>query len=173
MVKVAIVSSSFPPLSSGGISSAHFGLLTRLRKQEGYQVKGFSFLDDKKDESDIDCSIIRSGTPKILKFVIAKSKKVLTSLIFRDGISYQFHDILMSFFGSLIASFKIRKFNPDVVIVSDHGCPMLPMKYLVKSKFIWASHHNPARFLDNPLINVHSKLDARFAIALENLCISD
>lgn len=171
MVKIAIISSSFPPLSSGGISSAQFGLLTRLRRDKRYCVKGFSFLDNKRSESDREYDIVRSGTPVIIKKLILHSRRIISSLFFRDGFSYQFHDVLMSFWGAFIASLKVRKFNPDIVIISDHGCPMLPMKYLVNSKFIWTSHHNPTRFLNNPLIITHSHIDAKLALKIENKCI--
>jgi glycosyltransferase involved in cell wall biosynthesis len=63
---------------------------------------------------------------------------------------------------------KIRDYRPDVLVLSDHGCPGLLIGKPMNCKTILVSHHNPARFLNNPLWRLHSELDSRLTIKCEN-----
>ena len=81
MLKVAVVSSSFPPLSAGGVSSAQYGFLRLIKKQKNIQVYGFSFLDNYKLEGVENENIIRSGTPLILKKIISFLQLKATKLM--------------------------------------------------------------------------------------------
>jgi len=169
-LKIAIVSSSFPPLSSGGVSSAQYGLLQILKKQADLDVKAFSFSDIRAVDSDSNEGIIRSGTPRLIKKLITFSCSMFFKLKDRGTIAYQTSDILSNAVGSLLAAVKIRKFKPDIVIVSDHGAPMFFIQPFVKAKYIWVAHHNPKRFVNNPLLGNCSIPDAQFATDIEKLC---
>jgi len=169
-LKIAIVSSSFPPLSSGGVSSAQYGLLHILKKQADLDVKAFSFSDISAADSDSTEGIIRSGTPWLIKKLIILSCSIFFKLKDRGTVAYQTSDIFSNAVGSLLTAFKIRKFKPDIVIVSDHGAPMFFIQPFVKAKYIWVAHHNPMRFVNNPLFGNCSIPDAQFATDIEKLC---
>lgn len=166
-VRIAIVSSSFPPFSSGGVSSAHYSMLRVLEKEPNFEVKGFTFLDLKKSPDDNE-NIIRSGSPKWFAWVIRRLLHLFFKVKERGTNSYQLADILVSSIGSLKAGVKLRSFKPDIVIVPDHGAPLLFMLPFLNAKFVWVAHHNPLRFLHNPLIGNMSKLDAYLAVKLES-----
>ena len=174
-IKIAIVSSSFPPFSHGGVSSSHYNLLLYMKKKSNFIVSGFSFYDfNNYHENDKILNIKRSGTPllfnKIFRMIIYLYYK-----IFDNGkASYQTADILSNFIGSIITGFKILRFKPDVIIVPDHGAPMFFIKIFNRNaKYIWVSHHNPMRFIKNPLIGSFSEKDAIFATNIEKICIKD
>jgi len=171
MIKIAIVSSSFPPLSAGGVSSAQYGLLLLLRQNKNFEVHGFSFGDATSSLEDTDFGIHRSGTPLWLKRIIKKLLSIVFKLLDKGTKSYQTSDVFCSAIGSIKAAFKIKKFSPDIVIVSDHGAPMFFIMLFVKAKYIWTSHHNPMRFINNPLLEKMSVKDAKFATSIEKKCI--
>ncbi|MCL5409255.1 MAG: glycosyltransferase family 4 protein [Patescibacteria group bacterium] len=167
--KIAIISSSFPPLSSGGISSANFYLYLALKKI-GYQVKVFTYADTKTQNRESD--IIRCGTPEIL----AKIIYILTELFFKiqhyQQSSYQVADITSSIIGVLHIRNKIERFSPDILIIPDHDCPALCLPKISGSKYILVSHHNPMRFVNNPLLNLHNLTDAKLASSIENYSLN-
>lgn len=170
MIKVAVVSSSFPPLSAGGVSSAQYGLLQVLKKQADLDVKAFSFSDVGVADSDSSQGIIRSGTPRWIRRLVVLGCSIFFKIKRRGTIAYQTSNIFSSAVGSVLAAFKIRKFRPDIVIISDHGAPMFFIRPLVKAKYIWVAHHNPMRFVNNPLLGNYSLPDAKFATDIEKRC---
>lgn len=163
--KIAIISSSFPPLGAGGISSAHYNLYKAL-KDIGFIVKVFTFSDNRassKQEEDV----VRYGTPPVIVKVIRLLNNLFFKITDRYKIAYQFSDILQSALGSIRINFSLSRFRPDVLVLPDHGCPGF---FIKKGRYytILISHHNPARFLNNPLFGIHSEKDARMAIQTEN-----
>jgi glycosyltransferase involved in cell wall biosynthesis len=59
----------------------------------------------------------------------------------------------------------ITNFDPDVIILSDHGAPGLGLKK-GRAKIVLVSHHNPARFVGR-YFEQFSTLDVKWAIGLE------
>ncbi|MDX2470842.1 MAG: glycosyltransferase family 4 protein [SAR324 cluster bacterium] len=166
-IKIAVVSSSFPPLSKGGISSAQYGLLLFLQKNEKFIVRGFSFCD-KINATEKDIS--RSSTPSWIKKIVRRCFIILFKILDPGTLSYQSADIFESFWGSIKAAFKIKFFRPDIIFISDHGAPMFFISPLVKAKFVYSAHHNPMRFTGNPLLGNMSEKDAKFATSIEKIC---
>jgi len=82
--------------------------------------------------------------------------------------SYQFKGVILSQIGSLRLSTALKKIKPDVIIVSDHGSPLLSIRKPKKSKIILISHHNPIRFINEPLLGDFSTKDAILASKLEH-----
>ncbi len=170
MTKVAIVSSSFPPLSSCGVSSAQYGMFKVLQKHTEFDVKGFTFNDSVQLDYNEE-KIIRSGTPNWIKKYISILFILLYKIIDRGKITYQTSNIFICAIGSLHCAFKLRKYKPDIIIISDHGAPMYFIYHFVKADYIWVAHHNPMRFVNNPLLGNMSLKDAMFATKIDNYCI--
>ena len=167
-LKIAILAPHFPPSGSGGVMSAHFNLYQRLSAQ-GFNVKVFTFLDSEKMKiRDPDPNVFRSGAPNVIRTFIKAATYFVFRLIEKCEVAYQVSDIFQAAWGSIKANVEIRKFNPDVLILPDQCSPGLYLKTTKHCKTIWISHHNPARFLGNPLLKFHSKKDADLAIKIEN-----
>lgn len=163
--RIAIVSSSCPPVSTGGVSSAQYNLCRAL-KRKGFNVQMFTF-GDYGVVSD-EPGITRVGlTPRIGNII-----EILCKLYFRIvdpfRLAYSFVEVVYFALPCLKLSRLINRFQPDVLILSDHGCPGLFITKPDKCRTIWISHHNPARFLNNPLWGLYSEHDSRLTIACEN-----
>jgi hypothetical protein len=74
--RIAIVSSSCPPVGGGGVSSAQYNLYCAL-KRKGYDARIFTFGDYNVASGDQD--IIRTGVPPWFEKLVA----TLTGLYFR------------------------------------------------------------------------------------------
>ncbi len=163
--RVAVVAFSAPPLSSGGVASAHNNLFLALN-ENGFHAKLFTFGDKGRivDSSEI----VRNGSPawwiSTTRFVL----RWLFKLLQPGKRAYQLFDILSSMPGAMKMNYALLDFQPDVAILSDHGAPGLFTSKNGKPKIILVSHHNPARFLENPAPENYSKPDAKMAIGLEN-----
>lgn len=166
--KVAILSSSFPPNMKGGISSAHYNLFEGLQKS-GVSVKVFTF-DEWEYRKFSNYLVVRTGTPEKIKKIINGVYFLLNKIFPRLGKKYNWHslDILLCLCGSYLMNIEIEKFKPDIIIMGDHGCPGYFLKKKKNQKYVWISHHNPARFIDVPFILKSYKDDVRFAIKFEN-----
>jgi glycosyltransferase involved in cell wall biosynthesis len=165
--RIAIISHSFPPYGGGGITSLHANLYNAL-KSKGFRVRIFTFGDHGLRQSG-EVDVIRHGSPK----AIIRMLRILNRLYFRiserSTFAYQVLDILESALGSLLINRPLKAFAPDVVILPDHNAPGLFLRKKTKGvSWILVSHHNPKRFLNNPLIGVHSHKDAAVAVRLEN-----
>ena len=165
--KIALISSSWPPYGQGGITAAHFNL-AQILKRNNCQVKAFTFGDEITLDTD---EVFRSGpNKKIIRFL-----SLILAVLFRikgsHGLQYQLLDFLSSY-----AAFKfnrqLKKYSPDVVIFPDHGIPAFFVKKNPKTIFMLISHHNPARFLNNPHIEKHSELDTKWTLYFENLALN-
>lgn len=163
--KIAIVSSSCPPVSAGGVAGSHYNLYRALT-QKGFQVRIYTFRDYKVVLNEKD--VTRVGMPPR----VAKVLRRLIGLYFRivdpARIAYDFADVAISAWPCMILSSAIRAYQPDVLILPDHGCPGLFIAKPKGCRTILISHHNPVRFLNNPLWGLHSERDARLAVTCEN-----
>lgn len=173
--KIAILSDTFPPLNSGGIANAHYNLYKKL-KENGYTVKVFTYLDKKEHIQKISKveNISRFGASNnsyrlisILLFFYYKLRRVIFGKKMGSKLSYQFNIVALSNIGSWKINKKLKLFNPDFVIIPDFGAPAFLIKKIEKAQYIYISHHNPMRFLGNPLIGEHSESDARLATWFE------
>lgn len=160
--KVAVVAYSAPPYSAGGVASAHFNLF-RLLQQAGLDARLFTFGENSREDSP---DMIRRGTPRWLENLLQKLLGLIFAVLQPGKGAYQTADILKSFIGARRMSREISRFSPDLIILSDHGAPGLPLDKPEGSKIVLVSHHNPARFLSVPSTN-YSKLDVRLALYLE------
>jgi len=165
-LRVAVISSSAPPLSSGGISSAHY-YLYRTLKEAGFNVALLTFLDNKKKGVFFEKDIKRFGTPKLFLRII-NFAFIFINRFFLGSNSYQLKDVIVSQIGSFRVSLALKKIKPDVIIVPDHGCPLFSIHKPKKSKIILMSHHNPIRFINDPLIGSFSTKDAILASKMEH-----
>lgn len=165
--KVAVVAYSAPPYSSGGVASAHFNLF-RLLQRAGRNARLFTFGETGREDS---ADIIRRGTPIGLSKVVRKITALFFGLAQPGKIAYQLADILKSAIGARRMSSEITKFDPSVIVLSDHGAPGWMLKKPKKTKIILVSHHNPARFLSISGTS-YSKLDTRLALRLEQKVLS-
>ncbi|MFH1049572.1 MAG: glycosyltransferase family 4 protein [bacterium] len=166
-IKIAIITSSYPPYS-GGVSSAHANLYHSF-KDAGYNVK--LFVLDKNIAKINNPDIIFKSYPKYLTLIV-HYLILLYYWITDIKISYsQTADIVRY----AIPSFRIRKplkeFKPDYVIFPDHGAPGLYIKKILDCKFIWISHHNPSRFANIADGIPYSKKDISTAMKLENTAL--
>lgn len=173
--KVAIISNSCPPLGGAGIGSAHYNLFTTLI-EKGYVVNIYTYADSLSDiaKTKKNQQIHRFGISKILQtainlFVMLNYK--FDRWILRKkritGYAYQFPIVLNSILSSWKINKLLRKFNPDIVILPDMGAPGYSIKKIKNCVYIHISHHNPVRFINNPLIGLHDVEDAFKAISYE------
>ncbi|UCF30162.1 MAG: glycosyltransferase family 4 protein [bacterium] len=161
-MRIAVISSTFPPQGSGGITSAHYNLFRGLTKR-GYVVRAFTFQDEVKERGP---HVTRYGAGRLTKMVIYYLLRIYFRLRGCRSEAYQLYDILQSFAATRISR-DLEKFRPEVVIIPDHGAPALYLKKPEGSRFVWMSHHNPARFLDQTSIPEHCAHDASLALRLE------
>jgi glycosyltransferase involved in cell wall biosynthesis len=166
--RVAIVSSSCPPAGSGGVSSAQYNLYRAL-KQNGYDAKIFTFNDH--DVSLVEEDITRLGVPKWFERCVDQATRLYFRLVEPGKLAYHVSEILSFAWPCARLRSRIRAFRPEVLVLSDHGCPGLMIGRPRRCRTILVSHHNPARFLGNPLWTLHSERDSRIAIRLENLVL--
>ncbi|RPH82020.1 MAG: glycosyltransferase [Nitrospiraceae bacterium] len=163
--KIAIVSSSCPPISAGGVASSHYHLYRALKKK-GFHARLFTFEDYKValNEKDVTRVGMSPGLVKGLRRMIGWYFRIIDP----SRITYHFADVAVSAWPCMILNSAIKNFHPDVLILPDHGCPGLFIAKLKGCRTILISHHNPVRFLNNPLWGLHSELDARLTVACEN-----
>lgn len=173
-LKIAIVSSSTPPLLTGGISSAHWNLYLAL-KQAGYCVKVFTYNDNGcKGQSDGD--VVRHGASKLwlrLTGIINRLYlALLQALSGPSGESYQFVYVLSSLEGALRISRSLKIFQPDLLFIPDNGSPGFFISAPEGCKTVFISHHNYLRIRENPLVGHFSSFDARLAMFFEHKTMS-
>ena len=177
MKRVAIISTTFPPLSGGGgVASAHYNLYRQLRNQ-GYEVKVFTFNDDGK-ASDSKASL----TDDVVRFGLSRSEikklnrfnyicRKIDQWILRKPADNQLnfqHYILQR---ANIAAKKINKlfieYNPQIVFLPSNGVPISSLVKLPNARYFLICHHNPMQYIGNPLMDEHSLIDAQKAIDVE------
>ncbi len=168
-LKIAIVAASAPPHSSGGVASAHYNLFCAL-KDKGLSVKLFTFFDNGILENR-GGSIVRRGASARLVKAIYWLAQLPFRIIQPGKLAYQSAVIFRSSIGAFKMGRAVVQFDPDIVILSDHGAPGLFVQKRAGQRFVLISHHNPARFAKEPLLGDYSALDARLAIKLEEIVL--
>jgi glycosyltransferase involved in cell wall biosynthesis len=163
--RIAIVSSSCPPAGAGGVSSAHYNLYRAL-KRKGYDARIFTFGDYyvASDEQDI----IRAGVPPWFEKLVATLARLYFRFVDPGRVAYHVSEVVSAAWPCLRLRRMIRDFRPDVLVLSDHGCPGLVIGKPKNCRTLLVSHHNPSRFLNNPLWRLHSERDSRLTIRCEN-----
>lgn len=168
--KIAILSSSFPPVSYGGICASNYNLYNMLKRT--YFAKVYTYFDSTNHHNEDDDNIHRFMLP----FIITKSIQYIILAFFRftgiKGEVYQFSNALCSALAGLKVYYELRKFAPDIVIVPDHGPVSAFWPALPNAKIIYVSHHNTMRFHKEPLLGEHSEKDALMGRYLEQCAIS-
>ncbi|MBI5164738.1 MAG: glycosyltransferase family 4 protein [Magnetospirillum sp.] len=162
--RVAVVADRFPPAWGGGIASAHYHLV-RLLAAAGFTVKAFTFFD--WNEAD-DRDVVRRTTPRrairVVKRLCGSAFRVLEP----GTAAYQTQDILMRAWGAIRLNRAIAAFQPDVLVLPDHGAPGLWIATPPGCRRVMIAHHNPSRFVDLPTVERFSRCDIRVAMALED-----
>lgn len=166
-LRIAVLAASFPPTKGGGVASAHYQLAKLFRKT-GAEVRLYSFLDD-----GVSSALnVRRDAPDYWKHVTRKICTGLFRLLDPSGRAYQTADILECWPGALKLRRELIAFDPQEIILPDHGCPGLALGAMpAKARVSLAAHHNPMRFVGQFGLNPHSRLDARLAVALENIAL--
>lgn len=165
-MKIAIISHSFPPQGGGGITAANWHLFNALRATDA-EVRVFTVGDSGPYREDPEGHVVRSGVPRVVAWLLRKSFRVLFRILDRGKLAYQTLDIALGVLGALRVAPAVRRWGPDVIISPDQGLPALGLRK-GDAVLVLGTHHNPMRFLNNPLIGEHSERDARWALALEN-----
>lgn len=163
-VKIAIVSPSAPPLAVGGITSAHYNLFNSL-KDHGCTVKLFTF-QDHRSVCLVDNDIIRGGTPNCIARLAALASSFLFRLLSGPRMACEIMNIVQSALGVLQINIPLRRFRPDVLIIPDQCAPGFFIFKPPYCRIVLISHHNAARFLQDPFCR--SEHDVLMALHIEN-----
>lgn len=163
-LRIAILCESFPPDPCGGIGTSCFNLFSGL-KSKGYAVKVFTIANGSSTTDTAD--IYRTGFPHIIKVLLPLVVAGWIKLQERGGLKYQFADTLLGVLYGLKLNHAIKKYSPDIIVVPDKGMSNLFIKPPKHCKVVFVSHHNPMRFVDNPLIGKHSLIDAKLAVMVQ------
>lgn len=164
--KIAIIAASAPPYGAGGVASAHYNLWRALVKR-GYAARLFTFYDNGLPQEKSNGILRHGAAPQWVKrlFVLINSPM---RLLQPGKLVYHVAEILRNAPGSMRMARSIKVFDPDVVVLSDHGAPGLWLHKKPGQRFILVSHHNPARISVESGLGNFSELDTRLAIGLEN-----
>lgn len=174
-MKIAIVTETFPPIGVSGVASAHYNLF-RLFKENDFNVKVFTFNDDTNniksfsEDPDVFHYGISAKRRHQIRVIISKMYKYQRKIFYKTDTylpAYQFIDIIISNLGSRKINKDLKLFNPDVVILPDHGVPGFSIRKIKGALYMHISHHNPIRFINNPFWGYLSEYDARLAVKVE------
>lgn len=163
--KIAILSAGAPPEMSGGVSAAQHALWKALRGR-GADARLFTF-NSRPVAGAHDDNILHHCEPKLVRWLIDRLSYPALRLIGARGMLHQVPYILHAALGAARANRSIKRFGPDTIILSDHGAPGLFIDRPAQGRVLLVSHHNPARFLGNPLFGPVSERDVKLAVALE------
>ena len=168
MKRIAILSPGFPPTGGGGVAAAHFNLYKAL-KNLGHDVHVFTFSDDVSAPTPPGEVVTRSrGLPRWLTTVIYKVFEIIVLRPKPRKLTLiQCRDVLRGTTGGWFTFRKIRRFRPEILIVSDHGAPSALFSRIPGCTVIFVSHHNAARFRNEPLIGNFSLRDSEYATRAE------
>ena len=115
--KVAIVSSSCPPVSAGGVASSHYHLYRTLT-QKGFHVRLYTFEDYKVALAEKD--VTRVGMSPGLVSTLRRLIGWYFRIVDPSRITYHFADVAVSAWPCMMLNSAIRDFQPDVLILPDH-----------------------------------------------------
>lgn len=151
------------------MSSAHFNLY-RLLKVLGYEVHLVTYRDKVKTQDDKD--IVRFGSNHFYDYMINTVLYVYLKLLGSKKMAYQLADILTSAPGAIKAGRYLKSWQPTHVIIPDRSGPGLFIGKHGWQLFL-VSHHNPARFVGNPLIGDFCPIDVQKAVSLEQYVLNE
>lgn len=148
--RIAILSDQFPPAWGGGVASVH-GHLYAWLKEGGADVRGFAYYDETTPEQ-----AAAAGYSDITRAVLEKKRirliKRLNSAFFRlvdpGTLAYQTQDVALRALGARRLTQALAEYGPDIIVLPDHGSPLLGLKRPKGAKILLFMHHNPSRFLD-------------------------
>ncbi|HTL33074.1 MAG TPA: glycosyltransferase family 4 protein, partial [Kofleriaceae bacterium] len=142
-MKIAVVAGSAPPLSQGGVATAHYNLFRFLRAS-GYDAKLFTHEDIGTAGEEDD--IVRAG-PNRTATIVARRAVGLGFRALEPGTNpYHVADILYSLTSARVLRRNVAAYDPDVLIVPDRGVPLTWLSPSERCRVIQIEHHNPARF---------------------------
>jgi glycosyltransferase involved in cell wall biosynthesis len=168
--RIAVVAESAPPAPGGGIASSHHHLAQLLTKA-GHDVHVFTYMHQGLCATSLD-HVTRLAAPRVIERLLFSAGQTVFRLLDHGRTAYQTPDILSALPGALRLSRPIQNFGPDLVILPDQGAPGLAIDLPKQARVVLVAHHNPSRFLDNPLLGQHSALDAKLAIRLEQFAVN-
>jgi len=180
MVKIAIITETFPPQGASGVSTAHFNLF-RLLKENQFKVKVFTFNDNPEYYNSIpaDPDVYHFGISLKLRHriraLVEKAYKYQRKLFYKTDTyltAYQVIDIIIANRGSRKINKELKKFNPAFVVIPDHGVPGYAIKKINGACYVHVSHHNPIRFINNAFFGYQSEYDARIALRIEKQALT-
>lgn len=165
-MRIAILSSGFPPTGGGGVAAAHFNLYNALRGL-GHDARVFTFGDDVSAPVPPGGGVVRSGP--LPAWIIGPLYDMARWLWLRGerGRAFQLSDTFLAVPAGRRAFGRIRRFRPELLIVPDHGAPSAWFGRIPGCTVLFVSHHNAMRFLEEPLIGPFSIPDARLAHRIE------
>lgn len=167
MKRIAVVSDVCPPHAGGGIGSAHYALFKGFRAA-GYEVKLFTFCDYRSPD-DVDTDIIfRFGTPALIHKLISTFFGYFFRVFAPGELAWNTIDVVSSSVGAWQMNRALQNFSPEIVLLSDQGAPAMMVQKKRGMRFGLIAHHNPMRFVGEPLIGDFSVLDAQIAVWFEN-----
>lgn len=166
--KIAIVAPSAPPLGAGGVAGSHYHLY-RCFKKRGLDAVLLTF--NEREAGPPDPEILRFGASARQRAFLALCSALYLKAKGSRKLAYQLIDILASVPGVLRMNEALRQLGPDHIIVPDHGAPGL---FLAKgrARVTMVAHHNPGRFIGNPLLGDFCPIDVREALCLEQRALA-
>lgn len=170
MSRIALLSPGYPPTGGGGVAAAQFNLHQALLGL-GHDARVFTFADDARAPVPPDGRVVRTGGPP--QWLARPAYGVFRSLVLRPrgARAGQSYSVFVSAPSARMALRKIRPFAPEVLIVTDHGAPSALFPRLPGCRVVFVSHHNSARFLEEPLLGPYSVRDARLAVRAEQRAV--
>jgi glycosyltransferase involved in cell wall biosynthesis len=171
--RIAIISDTAPPTSEGGIGSAHYNLFRALRGK-GLNVELFLFYDkgNSGTEKHPDKTIHRFGPPQRMRKYLLILNRWVFSIISPGKIAWNTGDVFASGLGVRRMNPALKAFDPQIIIVPDHGAPALWLYKPYRAKICLIAHHNPMRFVQSKKLGNYSRLDARIAVWLEQKALN-
>lgn len=166
--KIALISSSFPPFSEGGVSTSNYHLYLAL-KSSNYPIKVFTYNDSEEDSTQQDVS--RHGTLKIYKKVIDLMFVVLFKLIDPGKEAFYISYIFQTFPGVIATFLSVLRYWPDITIIPDQDLPGLLLSFLPGKK-VWVAHNIPARFQKYGFLPPHSNIEISVMTSVEKWLLS-
>lgn len=162
-LKVAVVAPSAPPFGGGGVASSHYHLY-RCLLQADCETTLLTF--NETETRAIEPGILRYGASRRIRSFLELGVFFYLKTIGSRRPAYQLTDIINSIPGVLKMNRTIRRLRPDLIIIPDHGAPGL---FLDKqnAKLLMVAHHNPSRFIENPMLGDYCPIDVSTAINLE------
>lgn len=171
-IKIAIVSASFPPVTYGGVGTAHYTLSTMLQ-QYNFSVKMFSYKDIQGNDHGKN-QICRFKLPRFLSAFLNILIKIFWRFFDKTAPCIHLKEALASIAGGLATKIRIRQFKPDILIVPDRGAVGLWIGKPKNCRVIAVMHHNPDRFRSPLLFGfTPSSIDIDMAIKLERLALKN